>query len=94
MGRGDRRLPERRTGLQLGSGNRSCRSAASTARTPTLDEVKGYVASGDIHYFMGGGGFRGQNGGGNSGNEISSWVQANFTQVSIGGTTMYDLTSH
>ena len=50
------------------------------------------MASGDIHYFVGGGGFRGQNGGGNSGNEISSWVQANFTQVSIGGTTMYDLT--
>lgn len=81
-------------GLQLGSGEPVMPIGGFNGSdpSPTLDEVKGYVASGDIHYFMGGGGFRGQNGGGNSGNEISSWVQANFTQVSIGGTTMYDLT--
>ncbi|WP_367336859.1 ArnT family glycosyltransferase [Phycicoccus sp.] len=81
-------------GLQLGSGEPVMPIGGFNGSdpSPTLDEFKGYVASGDIHYFMGGGGFRGQNGGGNSGNEISSWVQANFTQVSIGGTTMYDLT--
>jgi len=81
-------------GLQLGSGEPVMPIGGfdGSDPSPTLDEFKGYVASGDIHYFMGGGGFRGQNGGGNSGNEISSWVQANFTQVSIGGTTMYDLT--
>ena len=81
-------------GLQLGSGEPVMPIGGFNGSdpSPTLDEVKGYVASGDIHYFLGGGGFRGQNGGGNSGNEISSWVQANFTQVSIGGTTMYDLT--
>lgn len=81
-------------GLQLGSGEPVMPIGGFNGSdpSPTLDEFKGYVASGDIHYFVGGGGFRGQNGGGNSGNEISSWVQANFTQVSIGGTTMYDLT--
>lgn len=81
-------------GLQLGSGEPVMPIGGFNGSdpSPTLDEFKGYVASGDIHYFLGGGGFRGQNGGGNSGNEISSWVQANFTQVSIGGTTMYDLT--
>ena len=81
-------------GLQLGSGEPVMPIGGFNGSdpSPTLDEFKGYVASGDIHYFMGGGGFRGQNRGGNSGNEISSWVQANFTQVSIGGTTMYDLT--
>ena len=81
-------------GLQLGSGEPVMPIGGFNGSdpSPTLDEFKGYVASGDIHYFMGGGGFRGQNGGGNSGNEISSWVQANFTQVSIGGTKMYDLT--
>ena len=81
-------------GLQLGSGEPVMPIGGFNGSdpSPTLDEFKGYVASGDIHYFMGGGGFRGQNGGGNSGKEISSWVQANFTQVSIGGTTMYDLT--
>lgn len=81
-------------GLQLGSGEPVMPIGGFNGSdpSPTLDEFKGYVACGDIHYFMGGGGFRGQNGGGNSGNEISSWVQANFTQVSIGGTTMYDLT--
>ena len=81
-------------GLQLGSGEPVMPIGGFNGSdpSPTLDEFKGYVASGDIHYFVGGGGFRGQNGGGNSGKEISSWVQANFTQVSIGGTTMYDLT--
>lgn len=81
-------------GLQLGSGEPVMPIGGFNGSdpSPTLDEFKGYVASGDIHYFMGGGGFRGQNGGGNSGKEISSWVQANFTQVSIGGTTIYDLT--
>ncbi|MEW1952564.1 glycosyltransferase family 39 protein [Terrabacter sp. NPDC080008] len=61
--------------------------------SPTLDQFKQYVANGQIHYFAAGGrGFGNQNGGSSSSSEISSWVQANFTPVTIGGSTFYDLT--
>ena len=40
-----------------------------------------------------GGGFGGQSmGGSNSSAQISAWVQQNFTAVTIGGSTFYDLT--
>lgn len=62
--------------------------------SPTLEQFQQYVAEGRIHYFAGGGaGFRGQAGGSDSGSSIASWVQANFEQVTIGGTTVYDLTA-
>ncbi|MFN8051950.1 MAG: glycosyltransferase family 39 protein [Acidimicrobiales bacterium] len=62
--------------------------------SPTLAQFKQYVAEGRIHYFIGGGGFGGaQMGGSNSSAEISSWVQSNFTATTVGGTTLYDLTS-
>jgi hypothetical protein len=51
------------------------------------------VTSGQIHYFLAGGGMGGrQNGGSNAAAQISAWVQANYTSVNIGGQTFYDLT--
>ncbi|WP_209649053.1 ArnT family glycosyltransferase [Kibdelosporangium banguiense] len=58
--------------------------------SPTLEEFKQYVAEGQIHYFIAGGRGGGP-GGGNS--EIATWVADNFTSTTIGGQTVYDLTS-
>ena len=61
--------------------------------SPTLAQFQEYVANGQIHYFAGGGrGFGNQNGGSSASSEISSWVQQNFTPVSLDGSTFYDLT--
>ncbi len=60
--------------------------------SPTLAQFQAYVAAGKIHYFIGGGGFGGQQGGSNSSSEIASWVASHFKTVTVGGTTMYDLT--
>jgi 4-amino-4-deoxy-L-arabinose transferase-like glycosyltransferase len=60
--------------------------------SPTLAEFQTYVQEGKIHYFLAGGGFGGQNGGSNAAAQISAWVQQNFSAVTIGGTTFYDLT--
>jgi 4-amino-4-deoxy-L-arabinose transferase-like glycosyltransferase len=59
---------------------------------PTLQQFQQYVADGDIHYFLAGGGFRGQQGGSDVADEINTWVSDRYTQVTIGGTTFYDLT--
>ncbi|MEO6501825.1 MAG: glycosyltransferase family 39 protein [Jatrophihabitantaceae bacterium] len=69
--------------------------------SPSLAQFQALVAAGKIHYFIGGGigggGFGGpgganQNGGSNSSAQISSWAQSNFSAVTIGGATLYDLT--
>ena len=61
--------------------------------SPTLAQFQQYVANGQIHYFASGGrGFGNQNGGSSASSEISSWVQENFTPVTIDGSTFYDLT--
>ena len=54
------------------------------------------MTAGKIHYFIAGGGFGGggfgnQSGGSSASSEISSWVRSNFTAVTVGGTTLYDL---
>ena len=60
--------------------------------SPTLAEFKALVAAGKIHYFIGGGGFGGQQGGSNASSDIASWVESNFKTVTVAGTTLYDLT--
>jgi 4-amino-4-deoxy-L-arabinose transferase-like glycosyltransferase len=60
--------------------------------SPTLEEFQAYVADGEIHYFIGGGGFGGQMGGSEASSEIATWVTANFATVTVDGTTVYDLT--
>lgn len=57
---------------------------------PTLDQFKAYVKSGKVAYYIGSGSGGGRGGpGGNS--EISTWVAANFTATTVGGTTVYKL---
>ncbi|MFJ7059579.1 glycosyltransferase family 39 protein [Streptomyces microflavus] len=70
--------------------------------SPTLAQFKKYVAEGKVHYFvsggtgagMGGEGMGGGVGGGGNGtsSQISSWVTENFTEVTVGSSTFYDLT--
>ena len=60
--------------------------------SPTLEQFQAYVADGEIHYFIGGGGFGAQMGGSESSNEIATWVAAGFATVTVDGTTVYDLT--
>ncbi|MFD5203950.1 glycosyltransferase family 39 protein [Streptomyces sp. NPDC058375] len=73
--------------------------------SPTLAQFQKYVAEGKIHYFVSGGGvgggMAGEGGGGMGGgpggssgasSRISSWVTENFTEVTVGSATFYDLT--
>ncbi len=65
-----------------------------TDPTPTLAQFQEYVRQGKIHYFIGGG--TGMGIGGSQSDSpasaIAAWVQQNFSQATIGGTTVYDLT--
>jgi 4-amino-4-deoxy-L-arabinose transferase-like glycosyltransferase len=67
--------------------------------SPTLAEFKALVAKHEIHYFLGsgsvggGGGPGGQGASSSSSSAIASWVSANFTAKTVGGVTVYDLTS-
>ncbi|MET8379601.1 glycosyltransferase family 39 protein [Streptomyces microflavus] len=66
--------------------------------SPTLAQFKKYVAEGKVHYFVSGGTGGGMGGGGMGGggngtsSQISSWVTENFTEVTVGSATFYDLT--
>ncbi|MCU1600984.1 MAG: glycosyl transferase family 39, partial [Frankiales bacterium] len=63
--------------------------------TPTLAEFQQLVAAKKVHYFLAtsSGGFGpGQASGGTSA-AITAWVEATFTAQTIGGTTVYDLTT-
>ena len=64
---------------------------------PTLAQFQQYVADGDISYFISGGGMGGGAGGpgGGSGRVRRSprGCEANFTATTVGGATVYDLTS-
>ncbi len=64
---------------------------------PTLAELKELVNARRIHYFLGSGSGQGGPGGGvggsGSSSEISSWVSSTFSSTTVGGVTVYDLTS-
>ncbi|MFZ2175992.1 MAG: glycosyltransferase family 39 protein [Rhodococcus sp. (in: high G+C Gram-positive bacteria)] len=60
--------------------------------SPTIEQFRQYVADGKIHYFISSGRGAGMGSEGTS-SEISSWVQENFTSVTVDGVTLYDLTS-
>jgi 4-amino-4-deoxy-L-arabinose transferase-like glycosyltransferase len=67
--------------------------------SPTLAQFEAYVKAGKIHYFIAGGssgvGGRGGGGAGGSGvgSQLTTWVEAHFKATTVGGTTVYDLTS-
>ena len=58
----------------------------------TLAQFETYVKAGDIHYYIASGG-GGPGGGAGSSNAITTWVKAHYKAVTIGGQTLYDLTS-
>jgi hypothetical protein len=64
---------------------------------PTLAEFQAYVATGQIHYYiagggMGGGGLGGTNGTATDSTQIATWVAAHYTASTVGSSTVYDLT--
>ena len=60
-----------------------------TDPAPTLAQFQAYVATGRIHWFVGGAGVGGSTG---TAGQIAAWVAATFQPTSVGGTTLYDLT--
>jgi 4-amino-4-deoxy-L-arabinose transferase-like glycosyltransferase len=58
----------------------------------TLAQFESYVKAGDIHYYIASSG-GGPGGGTGSSSAITSWVKAHYKAVTIGGQTLYDLTS-
>jgi len=66
--------------------------------SPTLAQFQAYVAAGQIGYYisgggMGGGGRGGQDGTSTASSQIATWVAANYTATTVGGSTVYDLTT-
>jgi 4-amino-4-deoxy-L-arabinose transferase-like glycosyltransferase len=60
----------------------------------TLAQFEGYVAKGQIHYYIASGsGMGGGPGGGGSSSGIAEWVAKNFKSVTLGSVSAYDLTS-
>jgi hypothetical protein len=53
--------------------------------SPTLAQFQNYVADGEVHYFIAGGGS-------GTASEITAWVEAHYTATTVGGATVYDLT--
>lgn len=63
-----------------------------TDQSMSLGDFKDLVASGDVGYYIVGGGFAGSPNMGLAG-EIAAWVQQTFRQVTVGGATVYDLSA-
>jgi 4-amino-4-deoxy-L-arabinose transferase-like glycosyltransferase len=88
-------------GYQLGSGEpvMAIGGFNGTDPAPTLAQFEQYVSEGKIHYFIAGsGGFGGARLGGFGGtsddaSEITSWVESHYTAETVGGVTVYDLSS-
>jgi 4-amino-4-deoxy-L-arabinose transferase-like glycosyltransferase len=60
--------------------------------SPTLEQFKAYIADHQVRYFIAnerGGPPHSKSG---PAQEITAWVQQNFTPIDVGGTTVYDLT--
>ncbi|WP_063047817.1 ArnT family glycosyltransferase [Nocardia pseudovaccinii] len=83
------------SGLELSTGASIMAIGGFTGsdNSPTLAQFQQYVANGDIAYFIAGGGMGGGPGGGSnsSASEITAWVKAHYTAITVGGTTVYDL---
>jgi 4-amino-4-deoxy-L-arabinose transferase-like glycosyltransferase len=66
-----------------------------TDPSPTLAQFQQLVAQGQIHYFIGGGTMMGgaSESGSDQSKQISDWVAATFTPVTVDGVTLYDLSA-
>ncbi|WP_235947110.1 glycosyltransferase family 39 protein [Nocardia terrae] len=80
-------------GLALNSGKSvmAIGGFAGGDSSPTLRQFQYYVSTCQVRYFIDGGGFGPGGGSDSTGSQISAWVKANFTAVTVGGTTVYDL---
>ncbi|WP_336698316.1 ArnT family glycosyltransferase [Curtobacterium sp. USHLN213] len=66
----------------------------SSDPAPTLAEFQAYVADGDIGYYVSSGsGGGGMGGGSSTASAIQEWVAANYESTTVGGQTVYDLSS-
>ncbi|MDY7543322.1 glycosyltransferase family 39 protein [Cryobacterium breve] len=67
----------------------------SSDPTPTLAEFQAAVAAGDVGYYISGsqGGGGGMGGGDSTATAIATWVAATYTATTVGGSTVYDLSS-
>jgi hypothetical protein len=69
---------------------------SGTDNSPTLAQFKADVAAGKVRYYIASGpsgGQGGQSGTGSTTGQIASWVAAHYTAKTIGGVTVYDLSS-
>ncbi len=64
-----------------------------TDPSPTLAQFERYVADGKIHYFIATGSMGQANGGSAAARAITAWVEQTFTATTVGGVTLYDLTT-
>jgi 4-amino-4-deoxy-L-arabinose transferase-like glycosyltransferase len=89
-------------GYQLASGEpvMAIGGFNGTDPAPTLAQFEQYVSEGKIHYYIAGGvggagGFGGPGAGASGGDasQITAWVEAHFTAETLGGVTVYNLTS-
>lgn len=64
-----------------------------TDPSPTLEQFQKLVSEKKIHYFLGGGRGFGSSDTTRPSAQIAQWVQDNFTATTVGGTTVYDLTT-
>jgi 4-amino-4-deoxy-L-arabinose transferase-like glycosyltransferase len=85
----------RAAGLQIASGRpvMAIGGFNGSDPTPTLAQFQQDVAAGEVHWFVAGGTFGPSPGGAQVGTEISAWVEQHFPATTIGGVTVYDLTS-
>jgi hypothetical protein len=58
-----------------------------------LAQFEKLIGAKKIHYFIGGDGIGAANGGSNASSRISQWVASHFTETTVGGVTLYDLTT-
>ena len=84
-------------GYQLASGHAvmSIGGFNGTDPAPTLAQFEKLVASGQIHYFIAGGGAGAGGPGGSTSSgssaQISSWVEAHYASTTVGGVAVYNL---
>jgi 4-amino-4-deoxy-L-arabinose transferase-like glycosyltransferase len=77
--------------LKTGASIMAIGGFSGSDNSPTLAQFQAYVADHQVRYFIGsdrGGRPHGKSG---PGQEITAWVQQNFTPIDVGGTTVYDL---
>ncbi len=93
-------------GYQLASGEpvMAIGGFNGTDPAPTLAQFERYVSEGKIHYYIaggggfggggfGGGGFGGGGGSSDDASQITSWVESHYTAETLGGVTVYNLTT-